>query len=91
MAAPLISFGGDEENRTPVRKYCYTDFSERSLWLFLRNRLSTNKGPHPDLDKGFPRQAPRIASQVSHIWPLFCPSGSQSERGGFKQPVRNLR
>lgn len=22
--------GGDEENRTPVRKHCFTDFSERS-------------------------------------------------------------
>lgn len=25
--------GGDEENRTPVRKYCFTAFSECSLYF----------------------------------------------------------
>lgn len=28
-----VSFGGDEENRTPVRKYCFTAFSECSLYF----------------------------------------------------------
>ena len=28
-----VLFGGDEENRTPVRKYCFTAFSECSLYF----------------------------------------------------------
>lgn len=29
------SFGGDEGNRTPVRKYIHTNFSEHSHWFIL--------------------------------------------------------
>lgn len=29
----IKKFGGDEENRTPVRKYCFTAFSECSLYF----------------------------------------------------------
>ena len=30
--------GGDEENRTPVRKHCFTGFSERSSRFALRTQ-----------------------------------------------------
>ena len=35
-----VSFGGDEENRTPVRKYCFTAFSERSLHIELQKIIA---------------------------------------------------
>lgn len=33
MLKIIVDFGGDEENRTPVRKYCFTAFSECSLYF----------------------------------------------------------
>lgn len=36
MSSYINSFGGDEENRTPVRKHCSTSFSERILCLNFR-------------------------------------------------------
>lgn len=43
----VIIIGGDEENRTPVRKRCYIDFSERSLCLDLRLKQTQTTAVRP--------------------------------------------
>ncbi len=50
--------GGDEENRTPVRKRCHIDFSERSQCLSLRVGQTQTTAVPPILEK-FPLQASR--------------------------------
>ena len=61
--------GGDEENRTPVRKRCHIDFSERSLCLSFRYGQTQTTAGHPILEK-FPSQPSR--SQASGI-PQLAP------------------
>ena len=61
--------GGDGENRTPVRKRCHTDFSERSLCLSFRYGQTQTTAVHPILEK-FPIQPSR--SQASGI-PQLAP------------------
>ena len=61
--------GGDEENRTPVRKRCHIDFSERSQCLNLRVRQTQTTAVPPILEKiplrppeGNPLGIPLLAS-----------------------------
>ena len=61
--------GGDEENRTPVRKCCHIDFSERSQCLNLESRQTLTTAVHSILEK-FPLQSSR--SQTSGI-PQLAP------------------
>lgn len=52
--------GGDEENRTPVRKRCYMDFSERSQCLNLRDGQTQTTADPPILEK-FPLRPPGVS------------------------------
>ena len=67
--------GGDGENRTPVRKRCHTDFSERSLCLSFRYGQTQTTAVHPILEK-FPSQPSR--SQASGI-PQLAPYSLRRE------------
>lgn len=67
--------GGDEENRTPVRKRCHIDFSERSQCLDLRLKQTQTTAVHPILEK-FPIGPPGVRPQVSRNWPLINSGGS---------------
>ena len=83
--------GGDEENRTPVRKYCCIDFSERSLWLDLRNRPSTNKRLHSDLDKSSRQRLRELALRYPAVSPLSVFAGEKQTGVSLKRLKRNLR
>ena len=52
--------GGDEENRTPVRKRCHIDFSERSQCLSLRDGQTQTTAVPPILEK-IPLRPPGVS------------------------------
>ena len=72
--------GGDEENRTPVRKYCFTAFSERSLYFKFETLPPADRLQYFYLDE-VPLKSPRIDYKVSRCWPLFRSRGKRTERG----------
>ena len=47
----MSAFGGDEENRTPVRKRCRLSLSERSLYIDLKSLTPTDRLQIIDLDE----------------------------------------
>ena len=64
--------GGDEENRTPVRKRCYIDFSERSQCFDLRIRQTQTTAILPILEK-IPLRPPEVSPSgipLSTSYPL---------------------
>ena len=90
-SACTSSFGGDEENRTPVRKHCSTGLSERSLCFDLESQALTNKLHWSDLDT-FSRSGLReLAFRYPAIGLFSAHAGDKQKEVSIKLLKRNLR
>ena len=67
------------------------DLSERSLWLDLRNRPSTNKRLHSDLDKSSRQRLRELALRYPAVSPLSILAGEGRTGVSLKRLKRNLR
>lgn len=98
VTAPLLSerhcrflSGGDEENRTPVRKHCFIGFSERSLCFNLRIRPPTDRLPSSDFAKSSPSSLRKSALEYPAVVLLSAQAGAKRTEAGVKPPERSLR
>ena len=73
----VLICGGDEENRTPVRKHCLTNFSERSLWLSFGSQPSADNQLCPYLDESSQSSLRELAVRYPAVCPLSVPAGEE--------------
>ena len=85
------SSGGDEENRTPVRKHCLMGFSERSLCFALRIKTPADRLLSSDSTKVSLSSLRKSALRYPAFVLLSAQAGAKRKEAGVKPPERSLR
>ena len=83
--------GGDEENRTPVRKHCFIGFSERSLCFYLRIQTPADRLPSSDSAKISLLSLRKSTLRYPAVVLLSAQAGAKRTEAGVKPPERSLR